>query len=1038
LSDLRPRLQAALADRYTIERELGRGGMAIVYLAKDLRHDRVVALKALRSELAATLGTDRFLREIRLAAGLAHPHILPLHDSGDAGGVLYYVMPYVAGESLRDRLEREPRLTLAEATQIAREVADALDYAHRHGVVHRDIKPENILLQEGHAIVADFGIARAISAAGGQRVTEVGIAVGTPDYMSPEQASADQSVDGRSDVYSLGCVLHEMLTGHPPPHDGTATEDELPAGTPPEIRAALMRALAPDVADRFPTAGAFASALASAPRKPAGRRWPIVVGAAAVLGAIAVGLLPRLLGAGLDEAAYVVVPFAHGGGAPPRLVDGDRCQALLYAAMFGRWADVKLQDEFLVQDALRQRRIGRPTIGEALTVARELRAGRLVWGEVSGYGDTVEVRAALYDVSRRELLRQRTVRFGQNLRAIEARFQELADSLLLGSARSPGAAGGAIGTSVIAAWEAYQDGHAALARWDLPAAERAFRAALDADPQYSHAALWLTQTLMLAGEPVQAWRPYAEILPRAQGQFGNREKTLARALVGLAEGSFPQACADYEQSVRRDSSDFWAWFGLGECRARDARVVSDPQSASGWRFRSSYQAAAAAYRRALELIPSVHRAFGAVGWGRLAKLFFLEVNQVRWGFAGTTDTAWFGAFPSLAGDTLAFVPYPIAALAQGRPEAFPATTSAAVARNREVLRDIATRWVRGFPQSAEANELLGLVLEMQSEIADRQPSEQSALATVRRARALTDDSVQQLRLAAAEVRLLVKLEDFARARELADSVLQAMPTTTPQTAAQLTGMAALTGHVYRAADLLGQTASLEPLVAWDGRTVAAPQPVKEAALQLLAYASLGGPIDSLRAGERRVQQRITSYVESPRRDVVRLAALHQSMGLAFPELGVSAVHRAAVGGPNTLLSMQWAFAHGDSGAVRRELARLHQLRAGGRPGDVTIDATYHEAWLLLALTDSTRSQELLDLSLSALPTLGLNIVTRTPEAGALVRAMLLRAELADRRGDRPTASRWARAVVTLWANADAPLQPAVAQMRQIAWRGTKN
>src|SRR5213080_4766018 len=263
--------------------------MAIVFLANDLRHGRVVALKALRPELAATLGTDRFLREIRLAAGLAHPHILPLHDSGDAGGCLYYVMPYVAGESLRDRLEREPRLTVAEAVRIAREVADALDYAHRHGVVHRDIKPENILLQEGHAVVADFGIARAISAAAGSRVTEVGIAVGTPDYMSPEQASADQAVDGRSDVYSLGCVLHEMLTGHPPRHNGTATEDELPVRTPPEVRAAL--------------AGALAAALAPAGRaRP--RHWAATLVGAAVVGAVLVVVLPGLFRARRDPKLY--------------------------------------------------------------------------------------------------------------------------------------------------------------------------------------------------------------------------------------------------------------------------------------------------------------------------------------------------------------------------------------------------------------------------------------------------------------------------------------------------------------------------------------------------------------------------------------------------------------------------------------------------------------------------------------------------------------------------------------------------------------
>jgi eukaryotic-like serine/threonine-protein kinase len=244
------RLTAALAGRYRVERELGRGGMATVYLAHDVRHDRSVALKVLKPELAAALGPERFGREVRLTARLEHPHILPLLDSGDADGLLYYVMPYVEGESLRDRLNREKQLPIPEAVRIAREVADALSYAHSHGVIHRDIKPENILISLDHARVADFGIARVVTEAGGDKLTRTGLAVGTPIYMSPEQAAGDEALDARSDIYSVGCVLYEMLAGAPPFSGSTpqALLVKKSVEPPPSLR--LVRDTVPETVER--------------------------------------------------------------------------------------------------------------------------------------------------------------------------------------------------------------------------------------------------------------------------------------------------------------------------------------------------------------------------------------------------------------------------------------------------------------------------------------------------------------------------------------------------------------------------------------------------------------------------------------------------------------------------------------------------------------------------------------------------------------------------------------------------------------------
>lgn len=276
MTPLLQRLQSALGDRYAVDREVGRGGMATVYLAQDLKHDRRVALKVLHPELAATLGSERFLREIQIAARLQHPHILPLYDSGQADTLLYYVMPFVEGESLRDRLNRERALPVEEAVKIGRDVAAALDYAHRHGVVHRDIKPENVMVHEGEAVVTDFGIAKAVQAAGGESLTQIGMAVGTPAYMSPEQASGEGEADGRSDLYSLGCVLFEMLVGAPPFTGSTVQALITKRFTEPvpsvraarkevtgELELVVNKTLAKDPGDRFANAAQVAQALGS-------------------------------------------------------------------------------------------------------------------------------------------------------------------------------------------------------------------------------------------------------------------------------------------------------------------------------------------------------------------------------------------------------------------------------------------------------------------------------------------------------------------------------------------------------------------------------------------------------------------------------------------------------------------------------------------------------------------------------------------------------------------------------------------------------
>ncbi len=346
-------IQAAFEGAYKIEREVGHGGMATVYLARDLKHDRLVALKVLRPELAAALGGDRFPREIAIIAQLSHPHILPLHDSGQQGGYLYYVMPYVEGGSLRERLKRDGTLPVREAVRILREVADALAYAHEHGIVHRDIKPDNVMLSGRHALVTDFGVAKAVSAASGEKLTTMGLALGTPAYMSPEQATGETDVDHRSDIYALGAMGYEMLTGEPPFERATAQAIlsahvlEAPvdistryANLPPVLGEVIMRCLKKDRADRWQTAEHMLPMLETAAtpsggmtptttraikstsvRKKDSRRWLIGAVATAVIAISAFAAVMLRGGGATSIQSIAVLPIQDLSGKDQVFVD---------------------------------------------------------------------------------------------------------------------------------------------------------------------------------------------------------------------------------------------------------------------------------------------------------------------------------------------------------------------------------------------------------------------------------------------------------------------------------------------------------------------------------------------------------------------------------------------------------------------------------------------------------------------------------------------------------------------------------------------
>jgi tetratricopeptide (TPR) repeat protein len=814
------------------------------------------------------------------------------------------------------------------------------------------------------------------------------------------------------------------------------------------VEEVVTKALHKLPADRFASATEFAAALPrhrtpSGPRATTSlvpkRRSPHVsragwalIGALALAGALLATAFYRKAAPALDASLYMVTPFRHRAESAPMLLNGDQCESLLHDAL-ARWRGVQMVDPLWVTDA-RMRRGGRSSVRESLALARERRAGRAVLGEVWQFKDTVYVRGVLYDPARSSrLLREHVVRIAPDLSDAQRRFQELADSLLVGGGAAVGAPPRAGGQLSLPAWRVFQQGYAAIQRWELDSAKARLTRALELDPTYGMAQLWMAQVLAWSGEDEESWKRFAAGALASDDSLAPRDRAVAEGLLALADGRYPDACERYRALIERDSLDFAAWFGLGDCQGKDPLVIRDPASPSGWRFRGSYHGAVAAYRRALEIVPSVHMAFREEAFGRLPALLYTESSQIRQGYALTPDTVRFGALPSMSGDTLEFFPRPIAEVVAATPGAIPATITEAVASNREVMREIATGWVEAFPDRAEAHETLALVLETLGELTSGRTPDLSALSEIRRARRLAQHRSGALRLANIEARFLLKSEQIEPARKLADSLLAANLDPAMEEARWLRGLAALTGRVHLAARLQRKAAPDFTFLTSDWQEIEVPLALTDAALALFAYASFGTPMDSLVELERRIERLIPSYIEPRLQPMTREALLDMPAVLAFPERGLRPVHRPKAGG-NYRLEMQYLLAKGDTAGVQRIFAELAEARRGARPGEVAFDGTYHEAWLLLALGDTAAAMQLVDLSINALPTLSSYVLDQLPQVVTLIRGMALRAELASQTGDPNTARQWAGKVLLLWAGADPELGPVVTKMRTIASR----
>ncbi|UCF40502.1 MAG: protein kinase [Gemmatimonadota bacterium] len=607
----------AIADRYAIEGELGRGGMAIVYLAQDLRHNRQVAIKVLKPEYAATVGPERFLREIEIAAQLHHPHILPLHDSGDAAGFLYFVMPYVPGSSLRHRLDREKRLPLSDVVRVLRDVADALTHAHERGVVHRDIKPENVLLSGQHALVTDFGVAKAVSEAADAQLTGAGITLGTPAYMAPEQAAAEPNLDHRLDIYALGVVGYEMLAGRPPFHELTPqqvlrahlTRDAEPVSrhredVTPEFERVVMRCLEKEPAKRWQSASELLAQLetlttptetrpVAAPRRR--RRLWLPLGAVFAAVLIALGVLQPWAGPPLDRDLFVVPPFDV---LEDELADPWR-EGL--AQIVANNLDGAGPLRAVPPSVISRRWSGSADAATVRDAARANGAGLAVYGRLLAAGpDSVRVNATLFDAVAGVALAE------FSLRDAADRIDRLADSLSmrvineLGEVRPIGVVKlGSLGSSSPTAVKAFLQGEQLYWRMQLDSARRMYQRAVEEDSSFALAYHRLARA--------SSWGTHDEYhdiflkagalnhgLARRESLLVATDSLLSAAAFFSGDSAswqrFRRLFTTAELATRLYPTDPQSWYNLGEARFHYATYVGTPLAS-----------ARAAFQRAIEL-----------------------------------------------------------------------------------------------------------------------------------------------------------------------------------------------------------------------------------------------------------------------------------------------------------------------------------------------------------------------------------------------------------------------------------------------------
>jgi hypothetical protein len=899
-------------------------------------------------------------------------------------------------------------------------------------VIHRDIKPENILLQDGMALVADFGLARALTEARSGTVTEAGLVMGTPAYMAPEQASGSPTVDGRADIYALGCVLYEMLSGSPPfPGSNPVAvlarhiSDPVPPlrtpqNIPPEIVAAVTKALAKQPEDRFQSAGRFAAALEPAGRRPWRERRRLTLPltllglfiAAAALTAnrsVREWIVGRF-GTALDQSAYLVVPAR---AEPDSLLDE---AAAGVKAGLDRWRDIRRADS---RDLPSRGGLGgdqdvTPTV--AVRQARWLKAGWVVLVDLDRGDSVIRLRARLLSVEAggEQARTAMEVPEGSSVRPATS---ELVNRLLLGIRDGEAFPRELLATTSLAASRAFVRGRQRIEAWGLAGADSAFMEAMTLDPAFGAAALHLAMVRAWQGENPALWNILLDQAGRSGDPKEPREVALQAALGAIAAKRFGPPCDSLLNAARSPpaAQDFDLWYSAGVCLEADRQVLRDYRSPSGWRYRSSGHQASLAFDRAFRINP----AFSADDGSPYRRLLISTTAAFREG-QGPPGYGGFGAYPQLVEDTLAFVPWPRKAIEAADPVVSSGARLEAVRWARQRTRDLATAWLSLRPGDPDALESLGNAMELQNDPA--------ACDTLHRARSVVRHPEVAARLAATEAYIRLKealrgeRTSFARARVLADTALELLGTDSlVRASAAVAGVAALTGKA-------GLAVRLERRVA-DREFASFPPSVRDVGVAYQVFAAMGGPLDSVLRYERLVRSTMATHAAGVDVNELRVNFLVRPGSILFPDIDLDQLLEGYVGG-DYLLDALGRLRQGDTaGALARVGVVVRERWGGTRYGNM--DGVLPEVRLMALTGRHAIAAAWLDSAFAALGDESAMALADPIQSGSFIQAMVLRANLASALNDQRGAKEWAEAVLTLWANPDPGYAPVLEGMSRL-------